>query len=202
MPDLIQQFDLSTIAAVHSLSNVVLDWLTSVVSTLTWAGWCWWLLAAILWFRGYRVQACQLACVLIVCSVEAEFFKHFVHRPRPSVMFPQFVHQMIPDIMPGKGSFPSGHTMLTAAVAFAVLWQTRGRWQGWLILLVAILVGYSRIYAGLHWPSDVVGGFILAVPGVVIGMLITQLIQDKTFFLQTGPSSSRLPHFDSIESKL
>ena len=54
----------------------------------------------------------------------------------------------------GRGrSFPSGHVMDNVCVAVVLSLFYRRR--GWLYFLVAALVGYSRIYTGAHWPSDV-----------------------------------------------
>ena len=65
-------------------------------------------------------------------------------------------------------SFVSGHT--TTAFSFATMlllltWKTK-RWDlGWASMVLAVLVGLSRIYRGVHWPSDVVGGMFAGIAG-------------------------------------
>lgn len=59
-------------------------------------------------------------------------------------------------------SFPSNHTIIIAAFAFALILDRRWAGWGWLALAGALLVGTSRVYLGVHFPLDIVGGMLLA----------------------------------------
>ena len=90
----------------------------------------------------------------------------------PAVNFPH--GNTLPEI-PGKlinhppsegRSFPSGHAANNMAVAVVlILFFPR---LGWLYLPIALLIGYSRIYTGSHWPLDVAAGMVLGLFGGVI----------------------------------
>ena len=75
-------------------------------------------------------------------------------------------------------SFPSGHTGSAFALA-VVIFMVMERKYGIIALVLASLMGFSRLYVGIHYPSDVLGGVILGV--------VTSIIAVKCF-----PDSSRL----------
>jgi undecaprenyl-diphosphatase len=94
--------------------------------------------------------------------------KGFFDRPRPEV-FPHLVETM-------TSSFPSGHTMTSAALALAVLFLARRSRYFWLAVPVAFVyafsVALSRLYLGVHFPSDVVAGWCVSLAWVTIAWLL------------------------------
>jgi membrane-associated phospholipid phosphatase len=96
----------------------------------------------------------------VVAGLWTQVTKEFVDVPRPlSVLAGDAFHQAGPAYR--RVSFPSGH----AATAFALagIWvmgaQGRRRWRG-LLLVLASLVGLSRIMVGVHWPLDILWGML------------------------------------------
>lgn len=66
----------------------------------------------------------------------------------------------------GASSFPSGHSTTAFAIAFAALIATWGGsrwWVGQAALLYAVMIGLSRVYVGVHYPTDIVAGAGLAL---------------------------------------
>lgn len=69
-------------------------------------------------------------------------------------------------------SFPSGHTVtaFTAAAAFA--WFLPREWMRWTLFAIALLIGWSRVGVGAHWPLDVVAGMGLGTLSVFLGGIV------------------------------
>jgi undecaprenyl-diphosphatase len=94
---------------------------------------------------------------------------------------PPFADQLV---HPGGGSFPSGHAANAAAVWFTFAWVvaclTPSRaakvavWTG-AVVIVAV-VGVSRLYLGVHWPTDVVAGWCIGAAWVVVGAAVARAV--------------------------
>ena len=70
-------------------------------------------------------------------------------------------------------SFPSGHVMDNVIIGTICVLFFR-RW-GWLYFILAAAIGWSRIYLGAHWPSDVVGTAFLAVGEALLVVAVLEL---------------------------
>jgi undecaprenyl-diphosphatase len=111
--------------------------------------------------RRRRVEAGWLAASLVGASIIDTVLKSLFHRARPDPAL--HLAYVV------NASFPSGHAMISAAVYLSLalmLAETDPRRLGRVGLLtfmclIVILIGCSRVYLGVHWPSDVVAGWCL-----------------------------------------
>ena len=160
----IQNFDLLVSNAMRSAQNPPLDFVTHVLTGITYGGVLWIIFAIVFWKKGYRRLAAQIGIAIIIALAETSILKHIFHRARPTAVdlyeFWMPMHRFFAD----SYSFPSGHTSLAFASAGVIFNRFRNR-LGWSALLLALVVGLCRIYEGMHWPTDVFVGVFVGIAG-------------------------------------
>ncbi len=122
-------------------------------------GFIWILISLLLLcFKRTREAGVTAILALLLCLLVINLtLKNLIARPRPFDM----IEGLIPLIeRPGDFSFPSGHSASSFAAA-VVFFRKLPRREGFWVLLLAALIGISRLYVGVHYPSDVLAGIAL-----------------------------------------
>ena len=156
-----------------------LDAAMPLISRLADHGEIWILLAlALLTIKGQRLYggavAFGLALDLIACNL---VLKPLVGRLRPFLLNPDLALLIAP---PGDGSFPSGHTAVSFAAAFALKAAGSPLWKP--ALALAVLIAFSRLYLYVHWPSDVLGGAVLGMAVGWMGARAAMLLAQRLLY--------------------
>ena len=158
----------------HQFSSPFLDWFAKIITNIgdiiivvpvTV------LLVAYLLYRRQRRAATFLLFGVGGAAVIGLTLKLLFQRARPEL----WTHL----VTENGYSFPSGHAMMSSALALsiaALLWPTKYRW--WAIGVggfYVVIVGLSRLYLGVHFPTDVIGGWCLSF----LWVLIIKMIIDR-----------------------
>lgn len=172
------RWDVPLLEFLHSHASPVLD---ALALTLALIGGFWGLspvtlfLAVALMRRGERRRAVFLVLAVVGAALLNLLTKAIFHRDRPD-LWPRLVAE-------DTFSFPSGHAMgsMGFAVALIVLaWPTRWRWPVAVgAALFTLMVGVSRLYLGVHFPSDVVGGWSASLVWVAGLAFILRPVQSR-----------------------
>jgi undecaprenyl-diphosphatase len=107
---------------------------------------------------NYRRHFIQAIVIIIITWLISQLIGLAYFRPRPFVTHPS-IYQLV--IAYSKKSFPSDHAALAFALAFVIMLTNKR--LGILFLIFAILIGLSRIFGGVHYPSDILGGLLVAL---------------------------------------
>ena len=183
-------------------TNAALDWFMGAISCFAaWVPLVLVLVLVLVFKGGFKVRAFLVTAAVIVGindGIVSSSLKRLVDRPRP--------HQALNDVRivdlaqatprvralfrPAKvtlsriafgdvegRSFPSGHTMncFSAALVALCFFGKRGAWG----FVLAALVGYSRIYNGAHWPSDVITSAVLAFGSTLLLMALAERLWQR-----------------------
>lgn len=178
------------VASITSVDQHVLRWiadhrigaLNPVFKTATYAavgGTIWVVAAAVLAWRTHRpILPITVFAGAVVWGADgaANLLKAITHRPRPYAVMPH-LHVLI--ARPSSGSFPSQHatTAFAGATLLSFLWPKGSA----VFFLAAVLIGFSRLYLGVHYPSDVLAGAAIgaAVAGIAILVVTKTRLRER-----------------------
>lgn len=148
------------------VNRVLSDWVWDpwTMRALTAAAVLW------LWVLRERLPAVWVAVTCAVGTLIQQGLKAAAGRERP-----RWPH---PVDSADYAAFPSGHAMTAMLVCGLLLWLLRrhgaaGQLWGWAVAVAAVSVigvGFTRVYLGVHWPSDVLGGWLLGACVVVLSV--------------------------------
>ena len=162
-----------------SLSNPFFDWLMPILSggdgVMRWfIPLALALVAGTLCFGNTRARLCALMILLVIAlgdPLVVNTIKHLIARPRPGMVLPQIVERLGRN---GLGSMPSAHAANWFAMTMVMfLFYRRSLW---FMLPLALAVSFSRVYNGVHYPSDVLAGMVLGAGYAAAGVVALQSI--------------------------
>lgn len=173
-------WDVSILTAIHATSQANLD---AIAITLTNLGTRWGVIPAsvvialVLLYQNRWRSLTYFSITVLGCSFINPAAKATLHRVRPSL----WEYPALPDF-----SFPSGHAMSSMVFITALVVLSWGsRWWGWVLglgSLFVVAIGWTRLYLGVHYPSDILAGWMLSLAwaiGVSLVVKPYRVQQDK-----------------------
>ncbi len=150
------------------------EWLNPIVLFLTRlgdAGVIWILLAAVFLIqKKYQKTGISMAIALLLGLLATNvLLKNWVCRPRPYVTIPGLDAL----VTAGDWSFPSGHSTSSMAAAVVIFCRTP-RKIGIPAMILGVLICLSRLYVGVHYPSDVICGALIGVLAAACALRMTR----------------------------
>ena len=111
-------------------------------------------------------DAMRIALIMLAASVLDMPFKYLVHRPRPV--------EIIAGSMPDSFSFPSGHVLFATAIYVGIACVVRRNLVWGAAGLLIVMVAFSRLGLGVHYPTDILGGFLAGLFCVGLGNVMSR----------------------------
>lgn len=173
MTNTITQIDGSILLFIQNhIRTPALDWLMKLASAVGDSGIIWIVLglALLFWSKTRRGGLDTLLSLAVSTAINNLIIKPLAARPRPFLTFEE-LEVIIKPL--ASYSFPSGHACASFAAAFALTHAFKGRGGAW-AYIPAVLITVSRIYVGIHYPTDILAGAILGTASAWIVCRLSQ----------------------------
>jgi len=166
------EIDKTLFLALNDMHHPLLDGFMYYISQV----WTWiplYLAIIITWIKKWKMEALWVILTAVVCLVLTDqlstFMKETLERLRPShnPEFEGLVHH-VKGYLGGKYGFVSSHASNVFGFALLTSLIVKHKVYTVFIFMWAIMVAYSRIYLGVHYPLDIIGGLILGMLMAVI----------------------------------
>ena len=131
----------------------------------------------LLFKKTRRAGVCVLLAILLGFIFTNLLLKNIIDRARPYVASEEYCEfwQFVNGVKESEKSFPSGHATVSCAAMTAVFFSFNKK-VSWLAFLVALLMGFTRVYIVVHYLTDVIAGFIVGAVAGTLAALIRNYI--------------------------
>lgn len=176
-------FDHAILEFLHNLAlltNGNLNWLFKFISLFAEKGLFLILLSIFLMLfkKTRKFGICMFGSIGAGAIITNFILKDMIARPRPymsNVLEYKDWWQYAGKVVESDFSFPSGHTTAMASAMMSLIYMAKTKKKYWCILFI-LLMGISRNYLMVHYPTDVIGGIISGIIGATVAYFITLLI--------------------------
>lgn len=173
------QFEVSILLWIQENLRGVLDGFWVFITHLGDGGYLWIAIGvALLLFKKTRaVGISVLLALLINLFITNISLKNIIARPRPFHVNPELMTLIK---HPSSFSFPSGHTSGSFTAAL-VLFHLMPKKIGVPAVVLATMIGFSRMYVGVHYPTDVLGGIVVGIIASTVAILVVRFVKEKVW---------------------
>lgn len=152
------------------------------------------LLIFIFYPKAKRKENQIMVFIAIISAFISRFFVKsvilfFYNRPRPFIALSETHNLLQMNLSENFQSFPSGHTMFFFAIATGVYFYNKK--LGTVLFICTTLISLARIFVGVHWPSDIIGGAIL---GILTAFVVQKL------YLKFGAKINSMKFIQNIKN--
>jgi membrane-associated phospholipid phosphatase len=118
----------------------------------------------------------RIGIFLLISLYLNQQIKLLMDTPRPFILDPTIARNQAAIDGAGGGGFPSGHAQGSTTLWGLVAFYFRKRWLWWLAIILVVVISLTRLYLGVHWPIDVIGGIVIGIAIIGLTMLVDTFV--------------------------